>query len=48
MELNEELRERIEDLLSQLEQLDPAQVPGPAADLAALLGEILAGTDISE
>ncbi len=48
MELNEQQTEQIEDLLSQLDRLDPAEVPLPAADLAALLGEILAGTDSSE
>ncbi|MCZ6662172.1 MAG: hypothetical protein O6951_04520 [Actinobacteria bacterium] len=47
MELNPEQTEQIEDLLLQLEELDPAVLPVPAAELAALLGEILEGTDRS-
>lgn len=48
MELNEELQQRIQTLLSDIEELDPAEVPTPAAELAALLGEILEGTDESD
>ena len=48
MELNEELQQRIQTLLSDIEELDPAEVPSPAAELAALLGEILEGTDESD
>ena len=45
VELNSEQTEQIEDLLTQLEELDPAELPVPAVELAALLGEILEGTD---
>ena len=48
VELNSEQTEQIEDLLTQLEELDPAELPIPAVELAALLGEILEGTDGSE
>lgn len=48
MELNEELQQRIQTLLSDIDELDPAEVPSPAAELAALLGEILEGTDESD
>lgn len=45
VELNPEQTEQIEDLLLQLEELDPAVLPVPAVELAALLGEILEGTN---
>ena len=45
VELNRQQTEQIEDLLTQLEELDPAALPVPAVELAALLGEILEGTD---
>ena len=45
VELNSEQTEQIEDLLTQLEELDPTELPVPAVELAALLGEILEGTD---
>ena len=41
MELTPELVEELETLLSEIEDLDPAQVPEPAAQLADLLGRIL-------
>ncbi len=44
MELDQTLSVRIEELLEQLEQLDPAEVPQPAAELAELLSELLEGT----
>ena len=41
MELTPELVEELETLLAEIEDLDPAQVPEPAAQLADLLGRIL-------
>ena len=41
MDITEEQIEKLEAVLSRLEELDPADVPGPAAELAALLGSIL-------
>ena len=41
MELSEEQLEELEAALQKLESLDPASLPEPAADLAALLGRIL-------
>jgi hypothetical protein len=48
MDLNADLQAKIEALLSDIEDLDPAEVPAPAAELAALLGEILEGTEESD
>lgn len=47
MELNPEQVARIESALERLEALDPAQLPEPAAELAALLGAILEETESS-
>ncbi|MFV1960791.1 MAG: hypothetical protein ACC658_03065 [Acidimicrobiia bacterium] len=41
MDLTETQVEELENALQQLEQLDPASLPGPAADLANLLSRIL-------
>jgi hypothetical protein len=41
MDLTQELIEKLEAALARLEELDPADVPEPAAELAALLGSIL-------
>ena len=45
MDLTAEQVAKIEDALEKLEQLDPADLPGPAAELAELLGEILESTE---
>jgi hypothetical protein len=47
MELSDSQTERIAELLEQVGELDPAEVPDPAAELAALLGQIIEGTDDS-
>lgn len=47
MDLPPETREKIESLLQDLAELDPADLPEPAAELAALLGSILEGADTS-
>lgn len=47
MELSDEQRRSLEDLLSRIDELDPAEVPEPAAELAELLGEILERTEQS-
>lgn len=41
MELNESQISEIEGALEELETLDPAELPEPAAKLADLLGRIL-------
>lgn len=41
MELSPEHIARIETALDRLRELDPAELPEPAAELAALLGAIL-------
>ncbi len=41
MNITEEQIEKLEAVLTRLEELDPADVPEPAAELAALLGSIL-------
>jgi hypothetical protein len=41
MDLTPEQIQEIEAKLAQLETLDPAELPEPAADLVALLGKIL-------
>ena len=43
MELTPELVEELETLLARIEELDPAQVPEPAAQLADILSRILDG-----
>ena len=41
MNLSESQIEELEAALEQLEELDPASLPEPAAQLAELLGQIL-------
>ncbi len=41
MDLTDAQIEELEHALQQLEQLDPASLPGPAAELADLLSRIL-------
>lgn len=41
MDITPEQIAEIEAKLRQLEEVDPAELPGPAADLVALLGQIL-------
>lgn len=41
MEVTPEERERLESALAELENLDPADLPDPAARLAELLGRML-------
>jgi len=41
MNLSDTQIEELENALSQLEQLDPASLPEPAAELAELLSRIL-------
>ena len=41
MELDEARIEEIEAALEKLEQMDPAELPEPAAELAELLGRLL-------
>lgn len=41
MEVTPEEREDLEAALAELERLDPADLPGPAARLADLLGRLL-------
>jgi len=41
MDLSPEQIEAIEEKLSRLTELDPADLPGPAAELVELLNEIL-------
>lgn len=41
MDLTAEQIEAIEEKLNQLTKLDPAELPGPAAELVELLNEIL-------
>ena len=41
MDLTQEQVEKLEAALTRLEAVDPADVPEPAAELAALLGSIL-------
>jgi hypothetical protein len=45
MELSQSQSERIEELLRLVDELEPADVPEPAAELAALLGQIIEGTE---
>lgn len=45
MELTPEQVEEIERALDKLEILDPADLPDPAAELVALLSEILDETE---
>lgn len=41
MELTPEQVREIEEKLEELERLDPAEMPKPAAELAAILGRLL-------
>lgn len=41
MEVTPEERLRLEEALAELEELDPADLPAPAARLADLLGHLL-------
>ncbi|MEA1903171.1 MAG: hypothetical protein U9N56_06565 [Actinomycetota bacterium] len=45
MDLTEAQIAELEQALRQLEELDPADLPEPAADLAATLNRILDGLD---
>lgn len=45
MEISEETLARIEDKLREIAELDPAELPGPAAELADLLSAILDDQD---
>lgn len=45
MDLTREQIEEIERALDKLETLDPAELPEPAAELVALLSEILDETE---
>jgi hypothetical protein len=45
MDLTPERIEELELLMQRLEALDPADLPEPAADMVALLSEILEETD---
>lgn len=47
MDLSQDVTARIEELLAELEELDPADLPEPAAELAALLGSVLDATEHS-
>jgi hypothetical protein len=41
MDLSQDQIDKLEAALARLEELDPAEVPEPAAELAELLGSIL-------
>lgn len=41
MDLSPQQIEAIEEKLNQLSDLDPAELPAPAAELASMLGDIL-------
>lgn len=47
MDLTPNQIEEIEAKLAQLEEIDAAELPGPAAELVALLSQILEETDES-
>ena len=47
MDLSPEQIERLEAALARLEELDPSELPEPAADLADLLSSILDESDSS-
>jgi len=48
MNIPEDTRNAIEEKLRQLAELDPAELPAPAAELAEILNEILEDVDNSE
>jgi hypothetical protein len=41
MDLTQDQIDKLEAALARLEELDPAEVPEPAAELAEILGSIL-------
>lgn len=45
MELTPDQIEEIEEKLEQLSQIDPADLPEPASELAAILGRLLDETE---
>jgi hypothetical protein len=45
MDLSPERVEEIEAALQRLAELDPADIPGPAAELVELLNQLLEETD---
>ena len=45
MDLSPDKIEEIERILQKLEELDPAELPEPAAELVTLLNEILEETE---
>jgi len=47
MDLTPEQLSQIEEALKRLEEVDPAALPEPAAELAELLGSILESTESS-
>jgi hypothetical protein len=47
MDLTQEQLDRLEEAMRGLEELDPAEVPRPAADLAAVLASILEESESS-
>ncbi len=47
MDLTPEQIERLEAALARLEELDPSELPEPAAELADLLSSILEESDSS-
>jgi predicted DNA-binding transcriptional regulator YafY len=47
MDLTQEQIEKLEAALARLEELDPAELPEPAAELANLLGSILEDSEPS-
>ncbi|HJR91228.1 MAG TPA: hypothetical protein VJ938_02165 [Acidimicrobiia bacterium] len=47
MEVTEEERRHLEEVLAELESLDPADLPGPAARLADLLSRLLDPSEAS-
>lgn len=47
MDLTEEQIEKLEAALARLEELDPAEVPEPAAELANLLSSLLEESETS-
>lgn len=47
MDLSEDQIQQIESLLDRLKELDPAELPEPAAELASLLSGLLESTEPS-
>lgn len=48
MDISQEQVDRLEALLGQLAEVDPADLPEPASELARILGEILDQTEGGE